>query len=98
MRSILDRSNRNGQILILGSASPDLIKQSSETLAGRISYFELTPFLLIEAGQDSLKKLWMRGGYPDSFLEENDEDSLSLADYRISVIWDGILLKFAIAH
>ncbi len=76
MRSILDNSNRKGQILILGSASPDLIKQSSETLAGRISYFELTPFLLIEIGQDNMKKLWLRGGYPDSFLEENDEDSL----------------------
>ena len=76
LRSIIDNSNRKGQILILGSASPDLIKQSSETLAGRISYFELTPFLLIEIGQDSMKKLWLRGGYPDSFLGESDEDSL----------------------
>ncbi len=76
LRSIIDNLNRNGQIFILGSASPDLIKQSSETLAGRISYFELTPFLLIETGQGSLKELWLRGGYPDSFLEENDEDSL----------------------
>lgn len=76
LRSIIDSINRKGQILILGSASPELIKQSSETLAGRISYFELTPFLLLETGQDSLKKLWLRGGYPDSFLEETDEDSL----------------------
>ena len=51
MRSIIDDKNRNGQFLILGSASPDLIKQSSESLAGRITYLELTPFLFNEITQ-----------------------------------------------
>ena len=76
LRSIIDRSDRKVKILILGSASPDLIRQSSETLAGRISYIELTPLLLIELGNINLKKLWLRGGYPNSFLEESNEDSL----------------------
>lgn len=76
LRSIVDRHDRNGQALILGSASPELMKQSSETLAGRISLVELTPFLLKETGPESLKKLWLSGGYPGSFREAEDENSL----------------------
>lgn len=60
--------------LILGSASRDLIKQSSESLAGRISYLEVTPFQGIEA-LTQLDKLWLRGGFPRSFLGKNDEIS-----------------------
>lgn len=75
LRSIVDRNKRNGQIILLGSASPDLLKQSSETLAGRISYIELTPFLLIEVGAEHFKQLWLRGGYPGSYLVENEDDS-----------------------
>ena len=75
LRSIVDRQNRTGQVLILGSASPDLINQSSETLAGRIAHIELTPFLLAETGAENLKKLWLAGGYPGSFLEEENGDS-----------------------
>ncbi|HJK87145.1 MAG TPA: ATP-binding protein [Candidatus Megaira endosymbiont of Nemacystus decipiens] len=62
------------QILVLGSASKDLINQSSETLAGRISYVELTPFSLSEAGD--IKKLWQRGGFPKSFLASKEEISI----------------------
>ena len=76
LRSIFDRHDRNGQVLILGSASPELMKQSSETLAGRISLVELTPFLLKETGPESLNKLWLSGGYPGSFREAEDENSL----------------------
>ncbi len=79
LRSIVDRSGRNGQLLILGSASRDLIKQSSESLAGRISYLELTPFLSSEINKDNdpgtLRSFWIRGGYPRSYLSEKDEDS-----------------------
>ena len=68
LRSVMDENRKNGQFIILGSASPDLIKQSSETLAGRVSYFELTPFLLEEVSEDhhfkTLRKLWLRGGFP----------------------------------
>lgn len=79
LRSIVDVHNKNGQIIILGSASPDLLKQSSESLAGRISYLELTPFLLKEVskGNDptALRKIWLRGGFPRSFLAKKEEDS-----------------------
>ncbi|MBP7190496.1 MAG: ATP-binding protein [Rickettsiaceae bacterium] len=61
------------QILILGSASSELIKQSSETLAGRISYIEMNPFSLKEVGD--INKLWQRGGFPKSFLAQSDKVS-----------------------
>jgi len=73
LRGYLDRGRRNGQLLILGSASPDLIRQSSETLAGRISYIEITPFLINEV--DDAQKLWVQGGYPDSYLKNEEFSS-----------------------
>jgi predicted AAA+ superfamily ATPase len=81
LRSIIDRRGRNGQFLILGSASRDLIRQSSESLAGRIVFFELTPFFLSEVvathGEklDTLNHLWLRGGFPRSFLSSGDKSS-----------------------
>jgi predicted AAA+ superfamily ATPase len=82
MRSIIDEKRENGQFLILGSASRDLIKQSSETLAGRIAYLELTPFLLTEIIEDErdndepLNKYWLRGGFPKGYLSKNDKRSM----------------------
>lgn len=61
--------------LILGSASRDLIRQSSETLAGRIGYIELTPFSSFEIPKKDIDKLWWRGGFPHSFLGSSDEMS-----------------------
>ncbi len=61
------------RFLLLGSASRDLIQKSSETLAGRIAYIELMPFMLDEI--DSVNKLWIRGGYPKSYLQDSDDDS-----------------------
>ena len=79
LRSIIDKSGRNGQFLIIGSASPDLLKQSNETLAGRIKYKELTPFLISEVDIDKESKLytnyWSRGGFPQSCLAIDDEMS-----------------------
>lgn len=75
LRSIIDEENRNGQLLLLGSASRDLIQQSSESLAGRISYLELTPFLLPEIKKNQLRSLWLRGGFPQSFLETDHGES-----------------------
>lgn len=79
LRSIIDSQKRNGQFLFLGSASRDLIRQSSETLAGRIAYLELTPFLYdeIERTQEpiSLQDFWLRGGFPDSLLARNEKAS-----------------------
>jgi predicted AAA+ superfamily ATPase len=71
LRVLIDERPR--QFLILGSASRDLIHQSSETLAGRIGYVELTPFTLGEVGE--MRTLWCRGGFPRSFLAKSDEES-----------------------
>lgn len=81
LRGFLDSDKKNGQVLILGSASPQLIKHSSETLAGRISYLELTPLLLPEVRQSRsvqeamLKRLWLCGGFPRSFLARSNDAS-----------------------
>ena len=78
LRSVIDRNKRNTQFLILGSASRDLIKQSSESLAGRLSYIEVTPFTQTEVAETTKVDLqihWIRGGYPRSLLALDDEDS-----------------------
>ena len=77
LRGLIDRSrregNRAGQYLILGSAAPDLLRQSSETLAGRIAYAELTPFTVTEV--DDPERLWLRGGFPESYLAKSEPAS-----------------------
>ena len=75
LRSIVDLSNDNGQFLILGSASPELIRQSSESLAGRVAYIELAPFSLGEVGPENRIDLWVKGGFPRSFLARDSEMS-----------------------
>jgi predicted AAA+ superfamily ATPase len=76
LRGQIDRNRREGrragQYLLLGSASLDLLKQSGETLAGRIAYLELTPFNLLEAAAYPAEQLWVRGGFPDSFLARSE--------------------------
>ncbi len=76
LRVLIDRDRRPGRFLILGSASPDLKRQASESLAGRIVYHELSPLTLSEVGkgrdQDTLNRLWVRGGYPESYLAADD--------------------------
>ena len=81
LRGVIDQRRRDGdtigQFLILGSASIDLLRQSSETLAGRIEYIELSPLFALELDNRriTLKNLWLRGGFPNSFLTESDEES-----------------------
>ncbi len=79
LRAVVDISGINGQFLLLGSASRDLIMQSSETLAGRISYIELSPFTHSEiiTISDNLWNLLLRGGFPRSFLAVDDEESFN---------------------
>ncbi len=81
LRGQIDRrrraGHRTGQFLLLGSASNTLLHQSAESLAGRVSYHELTPFLLPEVGVDEISRLWLRGGFPDSFLAKTDRASLT---------------------
>ena len=80
LRGLIDAGRRHGQgkgrFLVLGSASIDLLKQSSESLAGRIRYLELAPLDAGEIGPDGLDALWLRGGFPDSLLAESDAASL----------------------
>lgn len=77
LRGVIDSKERDGQFLILGSASRDLIKQSSETLAGRIAYLEITPFLRLEVLHTNFFEYWLRGGYPKSLLAKDDETSFA---------------------
>lgn len=74
LRSIIDRNRQPGRFILLGSASPDLIRDSSETLAGRIAYHELTPFLRSETVEIAdWQTHFMRGGFPGSLLAPDDE-------------------------
>lgn len=82
LRSVIDQRRRKGQeygqFLLLGSASHDLLQQSSESLAGRIMYLELyglNPFEIQAKNQNNLQKLWFRGGFPKSYLAPSDKDS-----------------------
>jgi uncharacterized protein len=83
LRGIIDqerrKGNRSGQFLFLGSASIDLLQQSSESLAGRIAYMELHPIDATEYADNNLDKLnslWVRGGFPESLLSASDQNSL----------------------
>ena len=77
IRALVDQNLRSGRFLILGSASPDLIRQASESLAGRIIYHELTPFRTgeLENSETAIRKLWVQGGYPRSYLSEDENIS-----------------------
>lgn len=77
LRVLVDRPENKTRFLILGSASPDLVRNVSETLAGRVEFVELTVFGLQETGQESSDLLWLRGGFPRSFLARSDRDSLA---------------------
>jgi len=81
LRGVIDRNKRNGQFLLLGSASRELIKQSSESLAGRISYLEITPFSRAETKDLEINKLWLRGGYPRSLLNDDEASFQWREDY-----------------
>ena len=79
LRGLIDRGRRRGRrvgrFLLLGSASLELLRQSGESLAGRISYVEMNPLDVLEIGAADETKLWLRGGFPDSFLAASDASS-----------------------
>jgi len=84
LRGLIDhgrrKGKRSGRYLLLGSASMDLLRQSGETLAGRIAYLELNPLDVVEVDASDHDKLWVRGGFPDSFLASDKGRSLSWRD------------------
>ncbi len=75
LRVLADQADSGRRFLLLGSASPDLIKNSSESLAGRIGFVDLTGFKIEETGQGNFQKLWLRGGFPRSFLAASNTKS-----------------------
>ncbi|MBK5206744.1 MAG: ATP-binding protein [Polaromonas sp.] len=83
LRGIIDDNRqagqRSGQFLLLGSAALDLMRQSSETLAGRVAYLDIAPLNIFEATQAGIQEnaLWLRGGFPDSLLAQDDTQSLN---------------------
>ncbi len=77
LRVLLDRKPLPAKFLILGSASPDLLRQSSESLAGRLELIEMGGFDLTEVGEKKVSRLWLRGGFPLSFLAKNDLESFT---------------------
>ncbi|MGC8779798.1 MAG: ATP-binding protein [Anaerolineae bacterium] len=77
LRVLVDRPQNQARYLILGSASPDIIRNVSETLAGRVEFIELAPFDLAEVGATNWQKLWVRGGFPRAFLAASDDDSVA---------------------
>ncbi|NHE59017.1 ATP-binding protein [Cyclobacterium plantarum] len=84
LRSSIDEDRRPGRFILLGSASPDLIRSSADSLAGRIGYIELTPFTMKEILIEEMERLWMRGGYPLSFLASTE---------RVSNLWRENFIK-----
>jgi len=77
LRVLVDRPENKTRFLILGSASPDLVKNASESLAGRVEFIELSGFGFRETGTDRADVIWLRGGFPRSFLADSDADSLA---------------------
>ena len=75
LRVLVDRPSNRARFLVLGSAGPELLRQSSESLAGRIAYHELSPFRADETGTEFIDRLWVRGGFPRSFLASDDVQS-----------------------
>jgi uncharacterized protein len=83
LRVLADRPGRPARFLILGSASPDIVRGVSESLAGRVAFLDMGGFTLEEAGENLWKRLWVRGGFPTSFLARDGERSHS---WRINFI------------
>jgi uncharacterized protein len=84
LRGVIDKGKRDqkgkNRFLILGSASMDVLRQSGESLAGRIAYVDMGPFSVLEVPytRDARERLWLRGGFPDSYLAESDAVSFAL--------------------
>lgn len=95
IRSLVDEWGKNGSFVILGSASRDLLKQSSESLAGRISYKRLSPFLWSEIkAEGTLEHYLIRGGFPGSFLAKNDSVSMEWKENFISTFIERDLMQW----
>ena len=99
LRGVIDKGRRkglkSGRFLILGSASLELLKQSGESLAGRIAYIEMTPVTALEIAESDTMKLWVRGGFPDSFLSVDNETSYLIRKDFIKTYLERDIPQFA---
>lgn len=98
LRGLIDegrrRGLRTGRFLLLGSATMDMLKQAGESLAGRIEFVSLNPLSVLESDADALDSLWVRGGFPDSFLANSDNDSLIFRQNFIRTYLERDLAEF----
>ena len=96
LRVLVDRPSNKARYLILGSASPDIIKNASESLAGRVEFIELSGFDLDEIGVKNWEDLWLRGGFPNSYLADSEEDSLAWREGFIRTFLERDIPQFGI--
>lgn len=94
LRVLVDRAPRDRQFLILGSASGELLRQSSESLAGRTSFVELSPFAMDETGE--VKRLWLRGGYPRAYLARTNADAFRWLDAYVTTFLERDVPSFGL--
>ena len=97
LRVVVDRGSARARFLILGSASPQVVKSVSESLAGRVEFVELSGFSLSETGAASAMLLWTRGGFPRSFLADSDEDSFAWRDGFLRTFLERDIPQFGIS-
>lgn len=97
LRSLVDETNRPGQFLLLGSASPELIRHSSESLAGRIAYHQLHPIDIVEVSENtSQNDLWLKGGFPNSLFARNENMAQQWMENFISTYLNRDLLQLGL--
>jgi predicted AAA+ superfamily ATPase len=97
LRVLIDRENRPGQYLLLGSASPALLRQTSESLLGRVEVIEIGGFDLQEVGLARMSRLWLRGGFPPAFTAASDEDASVWCDNAIARFVESDLPQFGVS-
>ncbi len=96
LRVLADRQPLPARFLVLGSASPELLRQGSESLAGRIEFLEMAGFSLSEVGESATRRLWWRGGFPRSFLSRSDEQSRIWQENFIRTFLERDLSEFGV--
>jgi hypothetical protein len=96
LRVLADRKPLPARFLVLGSASPDLVRDASETLAGRVAFVEMGGFDLEEVGAGHLRRLWLRGGFPRSYLARSEAESFAWREDFIRTFLERDLRRFGV--
>jgi predicted AAA+ superfamily ATPase len=96
LRVLADRPRSAARFLLLGSASPDLIRATSESLAGRVAFVDMSGFDLRETGEETLRKLWLRGGFPRSFLARGEAQSYAWREDFMRAFIERDIVQFGI--